>query len=87
VELTGLRLGYAGLSTSIGAIVFVPSEGDRDADALLAEADRRMYANKRRNKALNAANMRDAEKPLQGSLDLLVNEGSSASDTISVVVH
>jgi len=52
VELTGIRLGYAGLSTSIGAVVFVPAEGDVDADAVLAEADRKMYANKRRRKTL-----------------------------------
>ena len=72
VELTGIRLGYAGLSSSIGAVVFVPSEGDVDADALLAEADRRMYAHKRRSKALAASSpaARGPEKAVHGSLDL-----------------
>ncbi len=77
VELTGIRLGYAGLSSSIGAVVFVPSEGDVDADAILAEADKRMYANKRRSKAITAnvaesvkPHQRGPEKAAQGCLDL-----------------
>jgi diguanylate cyclase (GGDEF)-like protein/putative nucleotidyltransferase with HDIG domain len=80
VELVGLRLGYAGLSTSIGAVIFEPSEGDVDADAILAEADRRMYANKRRSKALAAEPyMRGPEKSVQGCLERL------AADTPSTV--
>jgi diguanylate cyclase (GGDEF)-like protein/putative nucleotidyltransferase with HDIG domain len=52
VEMAGRQLGFTGLSVSIGAILVSDSEGDADADAILAEADRRMYANKRRSKAL-----------------------------------
>jgi len=47
---TGTRLGFTGLSTSVGSVILLPSEGDVSADTLLAEADRRMYSNKRRNK-------------------------------------
>ncbi len=54
VELTGVQLGFPGLSLSVGAVLFLASEGDQDADTLLAEADRRMYANKRRSKDLKA---------------------------------
>jgi diguanylate cyclase (GGDEF)-like protein/putative nucleotidyltransferase with HDIG domain len=61
VEMTGVRLGFANLSLSVGAVVFSPAEGDVDADAILAEADRRMYANKRRNKALSAIALATAE--------------------------
>ena len=50
VEMTGRHLGFAGLSSSIGAVIFSASSGDTSADAILAEADRRMYANKRRRK-------------------------------------
>jgi diguanylate cyclase (GGDEF)-like protein/putative nucleotidyltransferase with HDIG domain len=97
VELTGLRLGYKDLSSSIGAVVFVPSEGDVDADALLAEADRRMYANKRRRAALTSGGSepvrfctRGPEKPDQGSLDLLLidpNAVAAAEEAASVSVH
>jgi diguanylate cyclase (GGDEF)-like protein len=51
VEIAGIQHGFAGLSLSIGAVVFSDADGDTDADAILAEADRRMYANKRRRKA------------------------------------
>jgi GGDEF domain-containing protein len=78
VEQTGARLGYPGLSSSIGAVVFVPTEGDIDADAILADADRRMYANKRRNKALAALPFVD--KPVQGCLDL-IGAGLSTDET------
>jgi len=50
VELTGISLGHPGLSLSVGAASFVPFEGDVDADAILAQADKKMYANKRRRK-------------------------------------
>jgi diguanylate cyclase (GGDEF)-like protein/putative nucleotidyltransferase with HDIG domain len=50
VEMAGMQLGFSGLSLSIGAVLFSDSSGDADADAALAEADRRMYANKRRRK-------------------------------------
>jgi diguanylate cyclase (GGDEF)-like protein len=52
VEMTGMQLGFAGLSLSIGAMLFSDSNRDADADAILAEADRRMYADKRRRKAI-----------------------------------
>jgi GGDEF domain-containing protein len=51
VERTGILLGYSGLSSSIGAVAFGPTEGDVDADTILAAADRRMYANKTRRRA------------------------------------
>ncbi len=54
VEMTGKRLGFAGLSLSVGVAISLPSDRDVDADTLLAEADRKMYANKRRVKALRA---------------------------------
>jgi diguanylate cyclase (GGDEF)-like protein len=50
VEVAGIEIGYAGLSVSIGAVVFSDPEGNGDADLVLAEADRRMYANKKRRK-------------------------------------
>jgi GGDEF domain-containing protein len=100
VERTGVRLGYSGLSSSIGAVVFVPGEGDVDADTLLAEADRKMYANKRRAKAL-AAGRAEAEKPhhrghekaTTASLDLFAlnigagDDGASAETVPAVIVH
>jgi GGDEF domain-containing protein len=49
--MAGMQHGFTGLSLSIGAVVFSESTGDADADAILAEADRRMYASKRRRKA------------------------------------
>jgi hypothetical protein len=52
VELTGIGLGHPGLSLSVGAAAFVPFEGDVDADSILAQVDKRMYANKRRRKGL-----------------------------------
>ena len=52
VEMAGMQLGFAGLSMSVGAVRFSASDGVADADLILAEADRRMYANKRRRKAL-----------------------------------
>jgi len=52
VETTGARLGYSDLSLSVGAVAFVPGDGDVDADAILTEADRNMYADKRRAKAV-----------------------------------
>ncbi len=91
VELTGIRLGYAGLSTSIGAVVFEPSEGDVDADAVLAEADRKMYANKRRSKMLTSipqepvalpVSLRGPELGPEECLELLARGRS-----VSVSVH
>lgn len=55
VEMAGMRLGFAGLSLSMGAVAFSDAAGDVDADAILAEADRRMYANKRRRKLLSGS--------------------------------
>ena len=78
VEQTGARLGYSGLSSSIGAVIFVPTEGDVDADALLAAADRRMYANKRRNKAVSVR--ASIDKPAQGCLEL-IGTGASPDET------
>jgi diguanylate cyclase (GGDEF)-like protein/putative nucleotidyltransferase with HDIG domain len=82
VEHTGVRLGYSGLSSSIGAVMFVPTEGDVDADAILAEADRRMYANKRRNKAMAA--LAFVDRPVQGCLEL-IGTGFSADETSRAV--
>jgi diguanylate cyclase (GGDEF)-like protein len=62
IDLTALRLGFEGLSSSIGAAVFMPSEESHiDGNALLAEADRKMYANKRRNKALSRVQLAGTE--------------------------
>lgn len=49
VKLTAVHLGFSELSLSVGAVVFTASGDHSDADALLAEADRRMYADKSRN--------------------------------------
>lgn len=54
VEKTGTGLGFTGLSTSVGSVILRPSEIDVSADTVLAEADRRMYANKRRKKDLSS---------------------------------
>jgi diguanylate cyclase (GGDEF)-like protein/putative nucleotidyltransferase with HDIG domain len=54
VETTGRLLGHPGLSLSVGVAVCSPSDRDVDADTLLAEADRKMYANKRHTKSLQA---------------------------------
>jgi diguanylate cyclase (GGDEF)-like protein/putative nucleotidyltransferase with HDIG domain len=62
VEMAGMNLGFAGLSLSIGAVTFWPSTDDVDADTLLAEADRRMYSNKRRNKSLTAEPPKSPER-------------------------
>jgi hypothetical protein len=62
-----------------------------DADAILAEADRKMYANKRRNKAI-AVSLAEPMKPhhgpekaAQGCLDLLsVSVGASRDNNGTV---
>jgi diguanylate cyclase (GGDEF)-like protein/putative nucleotidyltransferase with HDIG domain len=80
VELIGIELGYAGLSLSVGVAVFEPLEGDVDADAILAEADRKMYTNKRRGKTSaphtleapdSKVQVREVEKAIPGHVDLL----------------
>ncbi len=100
VELTGIRLGYVGLSSSIGAVVFVPGEGYVDADAILAEADRRMYANKRRQQAMDASLTQSAKPHQRGpektnldclellALNLSAAENSSEPESVSTaIVH
>jgi diguanylate cyclase (GGDEF)-like protein/putative nucleotidyltransferase with HDIG domain len=52
VEQSADELGFTGLSLSIGAVA-VSGDDLADADSILAEADKRMYANKRRRKADN----------------------------------
>jgi diguanylate cyclase (GGDEF)-like protein/putative nucleotidyltransferase with HDIG domain len=67
VKGTGARLGYPGLSCSIGAVIFNDNPGDGDpatADAILAEADRRMYADKKRNRTLRPGDENSAEEIL-----------------------
>ncbi len=69
VEITGIELGFRGLSVSIGATVFADTGGDADADLILAEADRRMYANKRRRKSAKPAEI-TRTPPISGRMVL-----------------
>jgi diguanylate cyclase (GGDEF)-like protein/putative nucleotidyltransferase with HDIG domain len=67
VKGTGARVGHPGLSCSIGAVIFNDNRGDggpATADAILAEADRRMYADKKRNRTLRPDNRDAAEEIL-----------------------
>jgi diguanylate cyclase (GGDEF)-like protein/putative nucleotidyltransferase with HDIG domain len=61
VERAGMLLGFPGLSLSIGANALSHCPDDvstaADADAILAEADKRMYADKRRRKAAQVLEM------------------------------
>lgn len=50
VEVTSADLGFSGLSLSIGATTLSGVSGDADAEAILAEADKKMYADKRKRK-------------------------------------
>ncbi len=59
-----MRLGYPGLSCSIGAVVFEENGDAETADAILAEADQRMYADKKRNKAPRSGDEDPAEEML-----------------------
>ena len=57
VENAGVEMGFPGLSLSIG--MMMPDLSVSNADALLAEADRRMYTDKRRRKAMAVGHMGD----------------------------
>jgi diguanylate cyclase (GGDEF)-like protein/putative nucleotidyltransferase with HDIG domain len=61
VEAAGVQLGFPGLSLSIGANALSATSDEAGAasgaDAILAEADKRMYANKRRRKAAEVVEM------------------------------
>jgi diguanylate cyclase (GGDEF)-like protein len=90
VEMAGIQNGFAGLSLSIGAVVFSESSSDADADAILAEADRRMYANKRRRKALgNVAESADARRYSGVPAKLIQGAGESlpAPEQLKVWAH
>jgi diguanylate cyclase (GGDEF)-like protein/putative nucleotidyltransferase with HDIG domain len=50
VEAVATQIGFSGLSLSIGATNLSGVSGDVDAEAILANADKRMYANKRQRK-------------------------------------
>ncbi|MDE3197241.1 MAG: diguanylate cyclase, partial [Acidobacteriota bacterium] len=52
VEMAGLEAAFNGLSLSVGSVILQPDAMADDADTVLAEADRRMYANKWRRKAM-----------------------------------
>jgi diguanylate cyclase (GGDEF)-like protein/putative nucleotidyltransferase with HDIG domain len=75
VEMAGIELGFAGLSLSIGAVFLSDSNGDADADAILAEADRRMYANKRRRKALAGSSHESAGSRRHTGVDDNIGHG------------
>ena len=77
VENAAARLGFTGLSLSVGLAVCQPSDREVDADTLLAEADKKMYGSKRRNKALraNAAKVVEIQRdliPLAAAIGLSV---------------
>jgi len=57
VEQSGREMGFSGLSLSIGAMV--PDLPIARADAILAEADRRMYTDKRRRKSTRSTQAGD----------------------------
>ena len=57
VEVSASAMGFPGLSLSVGAMI--PDMAGADADAILTEADRRMYRDKRRRKAAKAGNTED----------------------------
>jgi diguanylate cyclase (GGDEF)-like protein/putative nucleotidyltransferase with HDIG domain len=56
VERAGARMGFPGLSLSVGSML---PDCSVAADAILAEADRRMYRDKRKRKAARASAMDD----------------------------
>ena len=92
VEMTGIQHGFAGLSLSIGAVVFSDSNSDADADAILAEADRRMYANKRRRKAAgnvpeSVDNRRGPAKLVQNGVDMAPAEPLPAPEPLEAWAH
>ena len=90
VEIAGMNLSFSGLSLSVGAVTFWPSAEDVDADTLLAEADRRMYSNKRRNKALTSEAPKPAEarRHLRGPEKVKLASSYVVSDPAdAVVVH
>jgi GGDEF domain-containing protein len=95
VEMAGTQHGFAGLSLSIGAVVFSESNSDADADAILAEADRRMYANKRRRKAMgNVPGSADVRryssvpaKLVQGGGGSLPSESLPTPEQLEVWAH
>ena len=75
VEMAGLELAFDGLSLSVGSVILPPDAVGTDADTVLAEADRRMYANKRRRKALLPAEFPRTERwSVPGNPVLVVNE-------------
>ena len=78
VERTARLMGYFGLSTSIGAVAFVPTESDLGAGTVLAEADRRMYANKRRRRAPGFDAPEITMKLPIGPAELFAGEGVAA---------
>jgi diguanylate cyclase (GGDEF)-like protein len=59
VEDAGAEMGFPGLSLSVGTMIADLSASDADADAILAEADRRMYTDKRRRKAARTGSAED----------------------------
>ncbi len=81
VEATGREMGFPGLSLSIGAIV--ADSGATDAAALLADADQKMYSDKRRRRGARSGGGGDVLKLAQA-----VSEGGvrGAADEIAALV-
>jgi diguanylate cyclase (GGDEF)-like protein/putative nucleotidyltransferase with HDIG domain len=62
VELAGLEAAFSGLSLSVGSVILQADALADDADTVLAEADRRMYANKWRRKAVQSSEFQRTER-------------------------
>jgi diguanylate cyclase (GGDEF)-like protein/putative nucleotidyltransferase with HDIG domain len=82
VEDSGAKMGFPGLSLSVGAMI--PDIAAADADAILTEADRRMYSDKRRRKAVKPSSADDVMR-LARSLESigaypLAGEGAGAAN-------
>lgn len=62
VEMAGLEAAFNGLSLSVGSVILQADAMADDADTVLAEADRRMYANKWRRKAMASSDFHRTDR-------------------------
>jgi hypothetical protein len=60
--MAGLETAFSGLSLSVGSVILQPDAMADDADTVLAEADRRMYANKWRRKAMASSDFHRTDR-------------------------